>query len=186
MWRLSDLPSSTPVTRIVHKGETLPLTFDAHGRWLITAGEDDLRLWEMTPGGPKEEPIVAGLPSPAVALAISNGGSLVVSGHEDGSVRGWDMTSDPERFKPVLIQEKADESIFSLSISPDSRWVAAGGKSLLVWETAADGLKTSSINPSQQGPVLAVAFSSNGRWLAAAGGTSILGGSAIDRSLIRP
>jgi WD40 repeat protein len=85
----------------------------------------------MTPGGPKEEPIVVGLPSPGVALAISNGGSLVVSGHEDGSVRGWDMTSDPERFKPVLIQEKADESIFNLSISPDSRWVAAGGTSIL-------------------------------------------------------
>jgi WD40 repeat protein len=61
------------------------------------------------------------------SLAFSLGGSLIVSGSEDGTTRIWDMTHGSSNTLAITNHPgKGDVPVFSAAISPDGRMVAAG------------------------------------------------------------
>ncbi|MCY2991401.1 MAG: pentapeptide repeat-containing protein, partial [Planctomycetota bacterium] len=100
--------------------------------------------------------------SPGNTLAVSPDGTLIASGHNDGSVRLWDVASAKE----LRACNGHQGSVGSVAFSPDGRQLASGSsdKSVRLWDVAS--AKELRVCNGHQGYVGSVAFSPDGRQLA--------------------
>lgn len=111
------------------------LVFSPDGKFLAVAGpKATVRL--IASGDGTEMKVLSGLKGEAFSLAFSPGGRYVVAASRDRSVRAWDLIGgDPGKdAPPTQLPEKANsfvmkhgDEVWSLAISPDSRFIATGG-----------------------------------------------------------
>ncbi len=68
------------------------------------------------------EPEVLAGSAPCRAIAWSDGGDVLLAGHEDGSVLAWRSG----RKTPVATLSRHPAAVTDLDVSPDGRWIATG------------------------------------------------------------
>ncbi len=137
------------------------------GQMAVTAGGDGLLiLWDLASG--KEKLRLKGHQSQVRAAAFVPGGKLLASASTDQSVRLWDRATGQE---VRLLKASPDGLLYSLTISPDGKLLAAGdyhNGSVFVWDLATGQLLHRTRIEEQLGHgVMCLAFSPDGRTLAA-------------------
>jgi WD40 repeat protein len=129
----------------------------------VLAGLKDGRLlsWDLATG--KEQLFQLGHGSEVVALALTSTGERLAAGHDDGTIRIWDVVN----FRQVG-QISGYGGWGALTFSPrHDLLVGVGGNSVMVW-SAGNGTVRWELRGHTR-PVLATAFSPDGRSLASAG-----------------
>ncbi|MBO0700380.1 MAG: hypothetical protein J2P46_18425, partial [Zavarzinella sp.] len=150
---LWDIESGKEVT--VNRPRSIgPFAYSPDGKWIVAGAPGKQVVWYEAATGRAVRRVPFELPpgakwTPATAVdssAFSPDGRLVVTGHQDGVVRVWDVETGAFRhgLRLTLIHRKAGPGLGSedrlswVQVSPDSRWVASGdayGK-VRVWELA--------------------------------------------------
>jgi serine/threonine protein kinase len=102
--------------------------------------------------------------SSALCLAFSPDGSVLASGHVDGSAHLWDVLAGEE----VPVRLRHDDRVTALAFSPDGSTLATGSmdSNLRLWEvgSALDGEARRQLKPQPAG-VTAVAYAAGGDWI---------------------
>jgi hypothetical protein len=119
--------------------------------------------------------------APIKWIGVDRACTIAATGSEDKTVRVWSLPSGRLlRTLRVPIGPDNAGKIFAVAVSPDARWIAAGGVDAQADITkehfvsvfdAASGLLVARAGPFA-GPLFHLAFSPDGRWLAA---TSVAG-----------
>ncbi len=114
----------------------------------------------------EDEPVHVGAgPCYAVAVGGTSGAEILAAWGEAGGVAG-----------PIGALRPLDplpEAALDAAISPDGRWVAAGGASGTVWLLSAETGAVLAVLRGHEGRVAALDFSPDGRWLATGGWDSL-------------
>jgi WD40 repeat protein len=176
--RLWDLrqPDAPPTILDTQEMQVDGLQFSPDGNILIsTDQENTLRVWELRQSNPTFT-VLRGHTDAVSSVAFSPDGYTLVSGAKDHTVRLWDLRQ-PDSAPTVLSDYKAP--VLSVALSPDGQWLATGGlaevqtmktpssgNALWLWDLRQPH-PTPTILSGPGGPVITVAFSSNGQWLAA-------------------
>jgi WD40 repeat protein len=160
-------------TSNVLKGHEGPLTSMAWGNSpvLASAGADrKLLLWSMAEGKVLHSLTTEGI---VRALALSPEGKILAGAGDDPTIQFWDIASG----KPGLKLKEHTDWVLSLAFSPDGKLLASGGVdgSVRLWEVAT-GKKlrdcvtrpppAPNTRPDPPAPILALAFSPDGKLLA--------------------
>lgn len=73
-----------------HRDFVHSLEFSPNGRWLASSGYREVKLWERQPVETRQTFMAE---SPVTSIAVSEDGTLAVTGHEDMQVRVWNLTN---------------------------------------------------------------------------------------------
>lgn len=135
--------------------------FSRDGRVLASAS-DDLTAWDASDG---ELLTVLAQPSWVTALAFLNDPGFVVTGHDDGVLRCWDV---PGHHLTAELRHHG-KPISALAISPESRLLAAAGedKVISLWDLSNGKHLGDLIGHTDRIPTLA--WHPSGRYLVSAG-----------------
>jgi len=129
---------------------------------LLASGNDDLLLWDTTTGQ-----LLRRLPQDSwvTALAFSQDGRTVASGHDDGSVRFWDAAT--QKFLGEIAAHP--KSISAIAFSPNGEFLATAGedRSVRVWDGYSHKQKAQLASHTDRIPALA--WSPDGSLLISAG-----------------
>jgi hypothetical protein len=96
-------------------------TFSRDGRWLLSAGGNQARIWESATG--KEVAQLKGQGSGTVQADFSPDGRRVVNALGDGMARVWDVASG----RQLLVLKGHEGYVRSAAYSPDGRRIITGG-----------------------------------------------------------
>ncbi|ONM48414.1 hypothetical protein B0T46_11910, partial [Nocardia donostiensis] len=137
------------------------VAISADGRWVVTGGDEGVRVWETDSASAVPHPPLG--TGPVEAVAISADGRWVVTSGDKGGVQVWDRSSADPAPRPLL----GTGLVEAVAISADGRWVVTGGDEggVRVWDTNADADSVAE-PPALPGigprPVSAVAISPDG------------------------
>ncbi len=112
--------------------------------------------------------------SPVVsAVAVSPNGRLVAAAGDDHLVRVWDVTTNLEGNRPLVLRGHADW-VRSVSFSPDGTTLVSGGedRNIIVWEMPSG--RRLRVLPAQSQAVYSLCHSPDGKRLAVIGFASKL------------
>ena len=158
-----ELPVDKPpeVVRQVreHAGETLSWGIISPDR-LFFAGNysyEIVTLWDIETG--RENTSLKGRVERFNTVAIAPDSKTVAVSYHDGEVWIWDIPSRKRR----AIFKGPPLSWYGLAFSPDGSRLAAGGKSIHLWDTAS-GTELPAIGPAP--PITKLAFAPDGKTLA--------------------
>jgi WD40 repeat protein len=121
--------------RLFHRGATW-LAFSPDGKALASAGETDVRVWEVRTGRllwRRKHPLFAGYDWGWSPLEFSPDGKLLAVGSSDGSARLWDVETGGESYavrldaRPLTNRRDA-RPVTTVVFSPDGPRLAAGGE----------------------------------------------------------
>jgi WD40 repeat protein len=129
---------------------------------LLASGNDDLLLWDTAEGQ-----LLCRIPQPCwvTAVAFSPDGRTVVSGHDDGSVRFWDVRSQ-RLTGDIPAHPKA---VSAIAFTPDGGRVATAGEDRVVRVWDADSHKPLAELRSHTDRIPALTWSADGSLLVSAG-----------------
>jgi WD40 repeat protein len=117
-----------------HKGWIRSLVVSPDGTLLASGGNDNqVRLWSVADGSLVRE--LTGHPRHVYSVAFHPQGEFLLSGDLVGGVKQWEVASGKEvrafDAKPLHTYEGGQQVDFggvrALAISPDGKWLAAGG-----------------------------------------------------------
>jgi WD40 repeat protein len=125
----------TPIRSIeAHKGWVRSLDVSPDGKLLASGGNDHIiRLWDVMNGTLVKE--LPGHTRHVYSVAFHPQGEFLLSGDLIGGLKQWDVASGKETrafdAKPLHTYEGGQQVDFggirSLAVSPDGKWLAAGG-----------------------------------------------------------
>ncbi len=136
------------------------LAFSPDGKWLATASEDGVGLWNVQ--NPREIKFLEGHTGARNTLAFSPDGKWLAIGLSDKTVRLWNVQNPKE----VKVLEGHGERIQTLAFSRDGKWLATGSedKTARLWNVQnAEEVK---ILTGHKRIIQTLAFSPDGKWLA--------------------
>lgn len=132
------------------------------GAYLDAGSIDGCDRFGYAPSQPEGIEALVTSASPCNAIAWSPDGAWIASGHNDGSLRLWEVASGLEvrRFRGH------EGGVWSAAFSPDGRLLASGAadETIRLWKVAG-GRRQARLQGHENG-VTSVAFSPDGRWLA--------------------
>jgi WD40 repeat protein len=118
-------PDGNPV-QAAHLSLVEAMAFSPDGKWLATGSFEEVALWDVKTG--KLENKLMGFAHNVVALAFSTDGKFLATGGgvptADGEIKvfetgSWNLVTD--------IKGGHSDTVFGVSISPDSKLIATGG-----------------------------------------------------------
>ncbi len=125
----------TPIRSIdAHKGWVRALEVSPDGKWLASGGNDNIvRLWNIADGALVRE--FKGHARHVYSVAFHPQGQFLLSGDLAGVLKQWDAASGQEvrtfDAKALHTYEGGQQVDFggirSMAVSPDGKWLAAGG-----------------------------------------------------------
>ncbi|KAG6907770.1 hypothetical protein DXG01_007483 [Tephrocybe rancida] len=122
-----------------HTQEIYSLDFSLDGRFIISAGDETARIWDMHDDSSKVLIIndMDSLNNDAggTSVAISPSGQLIATGSLDAVVRIWDVSTGA-----LLEKLKGhQDSVYSVAFTPDGRGLVSGSldKTLKYWDVSA-------------------------------------------------
>ena len=145
-----------------HTGQPTGLALSPDGRALVSCATDgSVRLWDLQ--GPRHPPAYVALPFPVAPFGapFTADSRRVITASLTNLVTIWDVASA----KAIEEIPALGTNNYSVALSPDERWVAAGGfdGSLKVWDRV-DRRLVKECQPHHF-PVFRVGFLDNGRAL---------------------
>jgi WD40 repeat protein len=143
------------------------LAWSGDGRWLASGGYRQVRLWD--PRSFTQESAIVGLSGRVTAVAfVPNQPILIAADGEVGSAGTLRLWHIPDG-APLGDWTAHDDSIFSMKVSSDGKWLATAGADKLakVWDLSTH--REVAKLEGHAGPVMAVALSKDGTSLAPAG-----------------
>lgn len=106
--------------------EITNITYSPDGNLMAISGDPAIRIWHVGGAGPPEA--VDGAAGLAYDVAFFPDSSRMVSGHEDGTIRLWDVASK----KQIRILYEVDDDVSPVAVSPLGDQIAAGAANGLV------------------------------------------------------
>ncbi|MGH8908457.1 MAG: pentapeptide repeat-containing protein [Egibacteraceae bacterium] len=99
------------------------------------------------------------------AVAFNPDGTLLVSGHEDGTVRIWDAVAS----RLLRALKGHSGPVWAVAVAPDGGWIVSGGDdgAIRTWEMSTSQ-QTHAVE-GHHGPVRAVAVAPDGGWVVTGG-----------------
>jgi len=145
------------------------VAFSPNKRWLATASDESIRLWDLNEDDPSLNPITLVEFNYGIhGLAFSEDGHWLASGGNDGAIWLWEMTGDdiPAEFKQLNGHQSW---VTSIAFSPDGQWLASGSddSTIRLWDITSDALSDNSRElTGHTSSITTIAFSNDGTWLA--------------------
>ncbi len=138
------------------------LAFSPDGKILASCGYDRLiKLWDVA--AKKELRVLKDHSDSVYGLAFSPDGKLLASASADRAVKVWEVATG----RRLYTLAESTDWVYAVAWSPDGRYLAAAGvdKSIRVWQASAEGGRIVNSVFAHEGPVLRLAYTSDGTTL---------------------
>ena len=109
-----------------HRGAITSVAASPDGRWIVTGGPRQVRVWDAGADDPRATSQVLAACAPPGGLAISaDSRRLVTSSLTFGAALVWDLTAATAFANPIVLSGHRTP-VTSVAISEDGRWVVTG------------------------------------------------------------
>jgi WD40 repeat protein len=148
------------------------MAYSPDGKTLATGSFQELTLWDVEKGTPKQR--ITGFADRVVAIAYSNDGKFIATGGgaptEDGEIRIYDAAGK-------LVQEIKNghsDTVFGVAFSPDGKLLATSGADKFVKVFEVPSGKLAKTFEGHTHHVMDVGWTNDGKKLASAGADNIV------------
>jgi WD40 repeat protein len=143
------------------------LAFSGDRPWLVTAGGDGVRRFDLANRGALPTLLAKPEQSELGVLDASQDSRWLAAGRDDGAVFVWNDASE-ERPADAKLLTKFDEKVSAIAFSRDSQWLAVGSddKRIMAWRLDPGRPPQFAFEHRHLAEVMELSFSDDSHWLA--------------------